>query len=105
MDTFLSITSTKSDLESTSFLSSLDMDPGQSSTLAASNFGSPSGSRVNLLAGTGGEGILAALTSPPLAGGLSGSDTPPREQPTSKFSDFRRFMTFAVRRDSMQPHP
>ncbi|GJE92731.1 vacuolar protein sorting-associated protein 53 -like protein [Phanerochaete sordida] len=106
MDSFLSITSTKTDLESTSFLSSLDMEPAQSS-LTSSNLGSPGGSRVNLLAGTGGESILAALTSPPLASGLSGSgsDTPPREaQPTSKFSDFRRFVSFAVRRDSMQ-HP
>lgn len=104
MDTFLSVTSTKTDLESTSFLSSLDMDPPQSS-LTSSNLGSPGGSRVNLLAGSGGEGILAALTSPPLASSLSGSDTPPREQqPMSKFSDFRRFVSFAVRRDSMQ-HP
>lgn len=105
MDSFLSITSTKTDLESTSFLSSLDMDPAQSSTFTGSNLGSPGGSRVNLLTGTGAEGILAALASPPLASGLSGGDTPPREQqPTSKFSDFRRFVSFAVRRDSMQ-HP
>ena len=104
LDSFLTITSTKPELEGTSFLSSLDMEPAQSS-LAGSNLGSPGGSRVNLLAGAGGEGILAALTSPPLASGLSGSDTPPREaQPTSKFSDFRRFVSFAVRRDSMQ-HP
>jgi len=103
MDTFLTITSTKTDLESTSFLSSLDMDPSQSSTLTSSNLGSPGGSRVNLLTGTGGEGILATLTSPPLGSSLSGSDTPPREQqPASKFSDFRRFVSFAVRRDSMQ---
>ena len=100
MDSFLTITSKKTDLESSSFLSSLDMDPPQTSTL-----GSPGGSRVNLLAGAGagGEGILAALTSPPLGSGLGGGDTPPRSEPASKFSDFRRFVSFAVRRDSMQP--
>lgn len=102
MDSFLTITSTKNDLENTSFLSLLDMDPTQASTL-----GSPGASRVNLLAGAGGEGILAALTSPPLAGSISGSgsDTPPRAEAaaSSKFSDFRRFVSFAVRRDSVQP--
>lgn len=74
------------------------MDPGQASTL-----GSPGASRVNLLAGTSGEGILAALTSPPLVSSNSGSDTLPRTEPASKFSDFRRFVSFAVRRDSAQP--
>lgn len=98
VDSFLTITSTITDLESTSFLSSLDMDPAHSSTL-----GSPGASRVNLLAGTSGEGILAALTSPPLVGNNSATDTAPKAEPISKFSDLRRFVSFAVRRDSVQP--
>ncbi|KAJ3554569.1 hypothetical protein NM688_g3036 [Phlebia brevispora] len=95
MDSFLQVTSTKTDLDNTSFLSSLDMDPG---TLP--NLQSPGGSRVNL---TAGESIMAALSSPPLAMGIDRSETPPRAEPTSKFSDFRRFVSFAVRRDTMQP--
>ncbi|TFY62573.1 hypothetical protein EVJ58_g3787 [Rhodofomes roseus] len=43
LDSFLTITSTKSDLESTSFLTSLDMDPGQSS-----NANNPANNRVGL---------------------------------------------------------
>ncbi|CAL1706403.1 unnamed protein product [Somion occarium] len=97
MDSFLTITSTKTNLESTSFLSSLDMDPGQAASLT-----SPPSSRVSLLSGGAGEGILAALGSPPLST-PSGSDTPPRTDHTSKFTDFRRFVSFAVRRDSMPP--
>ena len=91
LDAFLTITSTKPELQDTSFLSSLDMDPG-TNTLQ-----SPGGSRVNLA----GESILAALASPPLAmGERSGT---PKAEATSKFSDFRRFVSLAVRRDSMQP--
>ncbi|KAJ3481813.1 hypothetical protein NLI96_g7407 [Meripilus lineatus] len=74
LDSFLAITSTKPELENTSFLSSLDMDPGQ-----AVGLGSPG----------------------PIA--TSGSDTPPKIDHTSKFTDFRRFVSFAVRRDSMPP--
>ena len=98
MDTFLTITSTKPELESTSFLSSLDMDPAQTSQL-----GSPGGSRVNLLSSGGGDGILAALASPPLSSTPSGTDTPNKLDAASKFSDFRRFVSFAVRRDSTHP--
>ncbi|KAI0339913.1 hypothetical protein BDW22DRAFT_1414917 [Trametopsis cervina] len=93
MDTFLTITSTKPELESTSFLSSLDMDPGQ-----ASMVGSPGSSRVNLLAG-GGDGILAALGSPPPVGTPVTSEG--RSEPLSKFTDLRRFVSFAVRRDTV----
>ncbi|KAI0645796.1 Vps53-like protein [Trametes meyenii] len=87
LDSFLTITSTKTELESTSFLSSLDMDPGQISTLT-----SPGSSRVSLLPGAStGESFLASLSSPPLAGApSSGSDTPPRQDQSSRrevFSD------------------
>ncbi|KAI0358545.1 hypothetical protein OH77DRAFT_1420941 [Trametes cingulata] len=103
LDSFLTITSTKPELESTSFLSSLDMDPGQVATLT-----SPGSSRVNLLPGAStGESILAALSSPPLAGvPSSGSDTPPRQDQTGRrevFSDFKRFVSFGLRRETMPP--
>ncbi|GBE80590.1 predicted protein [Sparassis crispa] len=102
LDTFLTVTSTKTDLESTSFLSSLDMDPGHNT-----NMTSPGNSRVSLLPGAvTGDGILAALGSPPLSGPPTGSDTPPRTDQMTKrevFSDFKRFVSFAVRRESMPP--
>ncbi|KZT10830.1 uncharacterized protein LAESUDRAFT_755492 [Laetiporus sulphureus 93-53] len=100
LDSFLAITSTKTDLESTSFLSSLDMDPGQVTSL-----GSPAGSRVSLLPRTGsGEGILAALSSPPLS--ASGTEVPPKVDQTIKrevFSDFKRFVSFGLRRETLPP--
>ncbi|KAI0075132.1 hypothetical protein K474DRAFT_1691959 [Panus rudis PR-1116 ss-1] len=93
MDTFLTVTSTKTELESTSFLSSLDMDPDQATI--------PVASTINR-AGAG-EGIFAALSSPPLSTPTTGSETPSRPDHASKFTDFRRFVSFAVRRDSAQP--
>ncbi|PCH36062.1 hypothetical protein WOLCODRAFT_108133 [Wolfiporia cocos MD-104 SS10] len=102
LDSFLTITSTKTDLDSTSFLSSLDMDPGQVTSL-----NSPGSSRVNLLAGaSAGESILAALASPPATGPSTGSDTPPRVDQTAKrevFSDFKRFVSFGLRRETLPP--
>jgi len=99
LDSFLTITSTKTDLDSTSFLSSLDMDPGLVATLT-----SPASSRVSLLASPG-EGLLAALASPPLSGPPTGADTPPKADQTKRevFSDFKRFVSFAVRRETMPP--
>lgn len=100
LDSFLTITSTKTELDSTSFLSSLDMDPGQVATLT-----SPGSSRVSLLAGgTAGESILAALSPPPLAGApSSGSETPPKDPSLRRevFSDFKRFVSFGLRRETM----
>ncbi|KAI0929946.1 hypothetical protein AcV5_006778 [Taiwanofungus camphoratus] len=102
LDTFLTITSTKTDLDSTSFLSSLDMDPGQVTSLT-----SPASSRVSLLPGAStGDSILAALASPPISGPPTGSETPPKTDQTTRrevFSDFKRFVSFAVRRESMPP--
>ncbi|TCD68264.1 Vacuolar protein sorting-associated protein 53 [Steccherinum ochraceum] len=84
MDTFLQITSTKPDLESTSFLSTLDMDPGSN---GGPNLASPGSSRVSLLPAAG-EGLLAALGSPTLT--ATTSDTPPKPDHVPKFTDFRR---------------
>ena len=99
-DFFVTITSTKPELEQTSFLTTLDMDPPTSSTLGLLT--SPNGSRV-ALPGTGaGEALLATLGSPPLSNTPSGADTPPRDAHATKqvFSDIRRLMSFAVRRDT-----
>jgi len=112
LDQFVTITSTKPELEGTSFLSSLDMDPAAGSAVPTPSVASSvTGSRVSLpsiLAGTGvpaatAEGIFSALSSPPMSGPPTGSDSsragdqgPKREV----FSDLRRFMTFGLRRES-----
>jgi hypothetical protein len=100
LDFFVTITSTKPELERTSFLTDLDMDPPTTSALV---FASPNGSRV-ALPGTGaGEALLTALASPPLSNTPSGADTPPRGDANATkqvFSDIRRLMSFAVRRDT-----
>ncbi|RPD57521.1 hypothetical protein L226DRAFT_503394 [Lentinus tigrinus ALCF2SS1-7] len=100
LDSFLTITSTKPELESTSFLSSLDMDPG-----SVANLTSPGSSRVTLLQGATGESILAALSSPPLTTAQSGgSDSTTRSDQTSRtFSEFKRFVSFGLRRETLPP--
>ncbi|KAM5534575.1 hypothetical protein V8D89_011779 [Ganoderma adspersum] len=102
LDSFLTITSTKTELESTSFLSSLDMDPGM-----VANMTSPAASRVSLIPGAAGESILAALSSPPLTTVPStGSDGTNRSDQSSKrevFSDFKRFVSFGLRRETLPP--
>ena len=111
LDSFLTITSTKDELESTSFLSSLDMDPG--SSLSVQSTISPTGSRVSLpsLLGTGssssGQGSTTTFASLGLTGGMS--SPPPStdaagkgegKKEASRISDFRRFVSFAVRRET-----
>jgi hypothetical protein len=76
------------------------MDPPTTSALA---FTSSNGSRT-ALSGTGpGEALLATLGSPLLSNTSSGADTPPRGDANATkqvFSDIRRLMSFAVRRDT-----
>ncbi|KAH8119366.1 Vps53-like protein, partial [Phellopilus nigrolimitatus] len=113
LDSFVTITSTKPELEGASFLSTLDMDPQSSQQIV--NLTSPAGSRVHLpslLAGANSgsstsEGILSALASPPLSGPSTGSDTSSRagelNQKREVFSDLRRFVSFGLRRDTAPP--
>ncbi|KAJ6500190.1 Vps53-like protein [Mycena vitilis] len=106
LDSFLTITSTNDDLEGTSFLSSLDMDPGGPAQLH-SNLSSPGGSRVSLplSGGVTSESIFANLTSPGTSGpstGTSVADSRPGDQ-RQVFSDFRRFVSFGLRRDTQPP--
>ncbi|KAG0700832.1 Vps53-like protein [Suillus ampliporus] len=109
LDSFLTITSTKADLDSTSFLSALDMDPPL--TLGAT-LGSPGSSRVTLPLSTtpGSDSIFGSLGSPPLSGPPTGSSTDGSAsrglEPTQKrevFSDIRRFVTFGLRRSETLP--
>ena len=71
------------------------------------NMTSPATSRVSLIPGAAGESILAALSSPPLTTVPStGSDGTNRSDQSSKrevFSDFKRFVSFGLRRETLPP--
>lgn len=105
LDSFLTITSTKPELETASFLSSLDMDPSAGNIVATTS--SPGGSRVSLpslvtqvSSSGGGDNIFSALTTPQSAEkDASGKNDPSNEKKREVFSDFRRFVSFAVRRE------
>ena len=101
LDSFLTITSTKTDLQSTSFLSSLDMDPSATGH-AGGSLVSPGASRMILpLGGAISEGIFGS-GGPPTAGtgaGENRAENPRREV----FSDFRRFVSFGLRKDTTAP--
>jgi len=94
LDSFLTITSTKTDLQSTSFLSSLDMDPPATGH-AGGSLVSPGSSRMILpLGGAISEGIFGG--GPPTGTENNRTENPRREV----FSDFRRFVSFGLRKDS-----
>lgn len=85
------------------------MDPP---TATSSQVGSPAGHRASLpvVGGAGGaigaaESIFAALGSPPLSGPPTGSSAAGKNEDPKRevFSDFRRLMSFGLRRDSTQP--
>ncbi|KAJ7077323.1 Vps53-like protein [Mycena belliarum] len=104
LDSFLTITSTNDDLEGTSFLSSLDMDPA--GPALGSNLSSPGGSRVSLPLASE-SNVFANLTSPGTSGpstGTSMADGGVRPGDRGQvFSDFRRFVSFGLRRDTQLP--
>jgi len=105
LDSFLTITSTKPELGTASFLSSLDMDPSVNNIVATTS--SPGGSRVSLpslvaqvSSSGGGDNIFSALASPPpVEKDASAKNDPSNEKKREVFSDFRRFVSFAVRRE------
>lgn len=105
LDSFLTITSTKTDLENTSFLSSLDMDPPASGVSGASLV-SPVGTSRSTQ-GTSGESIFGSLGAPPYSGPPTGSSlgdgTARGGEKREVFSDFRRFVSFGLRKDTMGP--
>jgi len=106
LDSFLTITSTKTDLQSTSFLSSLDMDPPTTGH-AGGSLVSPGASRMILpLGGTISEGIFGSMVGPGQSGPPTGSNAGEHraENPRREvFSDFRRFVSFGLRKDSTPP--
>lgn len=105
LDSFLTITSTKPELEKASFLTLLDMDPSAGNIVGTTS--SPGGSRVSLpslvaqvSSSGGGDNIFSSLTSsPPIEKDPGGKNDPPSEKKREVFSDFRRFVSFAVRRE------
>jgi hypothetical protein len=87
------------------------MDPPIAAHLSGA-LGSPGSSRVSLPLVTGatsGDGIFSGLASPPVSGPPTGSTaadgTAGRavDQKREVFSDFRRFVSFGLRRDTPQP--
>lgn len=82
LDTFLSITSTKSDLTDTSFLTNIDMDPASSASVT-----SPTNSA--LFSPTSGPGLLNRSSSADAGAG-------DRNEPKA-FGEFRRLVSFATR--------
>lgn len=115
------ITSTKTDLDSTSFLSSLDMDPQLTghATGAGGSLLSPAASRVSLPLGPtsateglfhslSGGGVSTQSSSGPATGSSTGDGGSGRggaagETKREVFSDFRRFVSFGLRKDSSAP--
>jgi hypothetical protein len=102
LDSFRTITSTKTDLESTSFLSSLDMDPAATGHAGGSLI-SPGASRVTLPLG-GSDGIFGSISAGPGPSGPStgSSDAAGKTDAHRRevFSDFRRFVSFGRRKDT-----
>ncbi len=109
LDSFITVTSTK-ELESTSFLSSLDMEPSSSNQgqLMHDPTSPGLGGRVSFpqvvgaamsAANIGSDGLLAGLVSPPMSGPPTGEG---REQKREVFSGFGRFVSFG-RRNSQAP--
>lgn len=116
LDSFVTTSSTNAELEGTSFLSTLDMDPPLSVML-----GNPASARIALPLSLGltvgggaadggsGGGGFGALHTPPLTGPSTGSSadgsTKASEsgQKREVFSDFRRFVSFGLRREPQSP--
>lgn len=101
LDLFVTITSTKNDLDSTSFLTSLDMEPNSAQIVG--------GLISPMIITPASDGVFSGLISPPISGpptgsslGDSGSVNRPGER-REVFSDFRRFVSFGLRRDSQTP--
>jgi hypothetical protein len=91
LDTFIASTSTREDLASTSFLSSIDMDPPtqMQSSLVANSTSAEARS------------LFGGMASTPPESGLGSPGAAPTER-REVFSDLKRLMTFAVRRDRDQ---
>jgi vacuolar protein sorting-associated protein 53 len=86
------------------------MDPPGPGALGGSLV-SPGGSRVSLplaVSGPGGESLFSSLASPAITGATTGASVPdPAMGRTGErrevFSDFKRFVSFGLRKDSSTP--
>jgi len=107
-DTFLMMIATRPELDSTSFLSDLDMDPTTTQLTAATTAALNRTSLPNIFsgAGIGGDGlspsILGAFTPPALTRSSTPTSTQSNDagQKKTGFGDLRRFVTFGARRDT-----
>lgn len=109
LDIFLSVTSTNDDLSDTSFLTSLDMDPPADKLVtspSSSNLFSPTSGHASLTAqqtllrSGSADGGAFGLPGLSMGMGLGGSLSQDGENRASKpFGEFRRFVSFATRRD------
>ncbi|KAG8906708.1 Vacuolar protein sorting-associated protein 53 [Tulasnella sp. 403] len=100
LDTFLTMTSTMQELETTSFLSSLDMDPPTGSI--ASSTLTPNSSALSLpsmLTNAANAASSGVLMTPPLGSGPDKGTSSTPEPKREVFSDLRRLVTFAVRKE------
>lgn len=103
LDVFLNMTSTKEGLETTSFLSLLDMNPDSKAAatsmrpLGSSTTG---GSRVNLPSLLTGSMPVGENGAPGLGISTAGGDRK-GDMRREVFPDFRRFMTFGARKDAV----
>ncbi|TFK66526.1 hypothetical protein BDN72DRAFT_844204 [Pluteus cervinus] len=115
LDVFLTITSTKTELESASFLSSLDMDPSTSGSTLLSPVSTRAATMPLAAAGTAAESLFASFGPIPQSGPNTGSSTADssftttsyttstsaRSEPRREvFSDFKRFVSFGLRKDT-----
>jgi len=79
------------------------MDPPATGYVGGSLI-SPAGSRISLPSAS--ESIFASLSTPTPSGPSTGStigDGRPGDQKREVFSDFRRFVSFGLRKDSVAP--
>jgi hypothetical protein len=103
LDAFLTHTSTAPELPTTSFLSALDMHPPASAlALALSGASTPVGPGAAPAARDVGAALRAALGSPPLSAVSPASSVREEGQKKEVFSDFKRLVSFGLRRDTMQ---
>jgi hypothetical protein len=100
LDAFLTHTSVRPELPTTSFLSALDMHPPASALASAlSGASTPVGSGAAPAARDVGAALRAALGSPPLGAGapLGASQDGQKKE---VFSDLKRLVSFGLRRDT-----
>ncbi|KAG8863567.1 Vacuolar protein sorting-associated protein 53 [Tulasnella sp. 330] len=100
LDKFLTMTSTMQDLESTSFLTSLDMDPS-ATPLTSSSLVTPNSSMLSLpsLLPSSATASVGLMTPPMGSSSGGGMETTSPATRREMFSGMRKLVSFATRRD------